>query len=331
MQKLPGSFCYCTVTVPKDLHMQTCGVWMAAWPEHAACQLQAVEQVVLQCWFLIVDLLYLIPPIMYLTAFQKYTIFKTCWLSVKNTNVFKGVDICKPVNYIMVDLSRISSSQIGCWQHGSILHIPHIAPPTSPFFSLFDERSRKFQNDQYTPQAICASHCWKSTRSSRKVIQNDHQVIYSFFLLLGFRAEEAVYLSQSACGVEKEMTSAFFLNEEALERSQDMRIYKILLLFGQGHKTSFFFHWLVILFPHPEYNKKKNLSFVCEEHVNRLPAKRSLQAQSSIFLSFVFEGIALLAQEIACSCFLYDTFFQTALKNTPTMKLHLSENLIMNE
>ncbi|KNZ62862.1 putative signal peptide protein [Puccinia sorghi] len=25
--------------------MQTCGVWMAAWLEHAACQLQAVEPV----------------------------------------------------------------------------------------------------------------------------------------------------------------------------------------------------------------------------------------------------------------------------------------------
>ena len=34
-----------TVTVPKNLHMQTCGVWMAAWLEHAECQLQAVDQV----------------------------------------------------------------------------------------------------------------------------------------------------------------------------------------------------------------------------------------------------------------------------------------------
>ena len=25
--------------------MQTCGVWMAAWLEHAECQLQAVDQV----------------------------------------------------------------------------------------------------------------------------------------------------------------------------------------------------------------------------------------------------------------------------------------------
>ena len=36
---------HCTVTVPKNLHMQTCGVWMAAWLEHDECQLQAVEQV----------------------------------------------------------------------------------------------------------------------------------------------------------------------------------------------------------------------------------------------------------------------------------------------
>ncbi|KNZ46651.1 high affinity nerve growth factor receptor, partial [Puccinia sorghi] len=35
---------YCTVTVPNNIHMQTCGVWMEAWLEHAACQLQAVEQ-----------------------------------------------------------------------------------------------------------------------------------------------------------------------------------------------------------------------------------------------------------------------------------------------
>ncbi|KNZ55140.1 hypothetical protein VP01_2755g1 [Puccinia sorghi] len=35
---------WCTVTVPKHLHMQTSGVWMTAWLEHAACQLQAVEQ-----------------------------------------------------------------------------------------------------------------------------------------------------------------------------------------------------------------------------------------------------------------------------------------------
>ena len=36
---------HCTVTVPKHLHMQTCGVWMAAWLEHAECQRQAVDQV----------------------------------------------------------------------------------------------------------------------------------------------------------------------------------------------------------------------------------------------------------------------------------------------
>ena len=35
----------CTVTVPKHLHMQICGVWMVAWLEHAECQLQAVDQV----------------------------------------------------------------------------------------------------------------------------------------------------------------------------------------------------------------------------------------------------------------------------------------------
>ncbi|KNZ60894.1 hypothetical protein VP01_1486g1 [Puccinia sorghi] len=32
----------CTVTVPKHLHMQKGGVWMAAWMEHAACQ-QLIE------------------------------------------------------------------------------------------------------------------------------------------------------------------------------------------------------------------------------------------------------------------------------------------------
>ncbi|KNZ55741.1 hypothetical protein VP01_2597g1 [Puccinia sorghi] len=44
--KHPASFylmhsncAYCTVTVPKNQHMQTCGVWMAAWLEYAACQL----------------------------------------------------------------------------------------------------------------------------------------------------------------------------------------------------------------------------------------------------------------------------------------------------
>ncbi|KNZ45358.1 uncharacterized protein VP01_81g1 [Puccinia sorghi] len=30
----------------KNIYMQTCGVWMAAWMEHAACQLQSVEQVI---------------------------------------------------------------------------------------------------------------------------------------------------------------------------------------------------------------------------------------------------------------------------------------------
>ena len=34
---------HCTVTVPKNLHMQTGGVWMAAWLEHGAFQLQAVD------------------------------------------------------------------------------------------------------------------------------------------------------------------------------------------------------------------------------------------------------------------------------------------------
>ena len=33
----------CTVNVPKKLHMQTGAVWMEAWQEHAACQLQAIE------------------------------------------------------------------------------------------------------------------------------------------------------------------------------------------------------------------------------------------------------------------------------------------------
>ncbi|KNZ59399.1 hypothetical protein VP01_173g2 [Puccinia sorghi] len=41
MQKVPGSFCF---TVSKHLHMQTCGVWMAAWLENPECQLQAVEK-----------------------------------------------------------------------------------------------------------------------------------------------------------------------------------------------------------------------------------------------------------------------------------------------
>ena len=40
-----------TVNVAKNLHMQTCGVWMAAWLEHAECQLQAVDQV----FFAVVD------------------------------------------------------------------------------------------------------------------------------------------------------------------------------------------------------------------------------------------------------------------------------------
>ena len=38
---------HCTVTVPKNLHMQICGVWMKAWLEHAECQLQAVDHVFL--------------------------------------------------------------------------------------------------------------------------------------------------------------------------------------------------------------------------------------------------------------------------------------------
>ncbi|KNZ56732.1 hypothetical protein VP01_2331g1 [Puccinia sorghi] len=42
MQKVPGSFC---LIVPNHLNMQTGVFWMAAWLEHAACQLQAVEQV----------------------------------------------------------------------------------------------------------------------------------------------------------------------------------------------------------------------------------------------------------------------------------------------
>ncbi|KNZ47000.1 hypothetical protein VP01_675g3 [Puccinia sorghi] len=35
----------CAVTVPKILHRTTCGVWMEAWLEIAACQLHAVDQV----------------------------------------------------------------------------------------------------------------------------------------------------------------------------------------------------------------------------------------------------------------------------------------------
>ncbi|KNZ60742.1 putative signal peptide protein [Puccinia sorghi] len=35
---------YCTVIVPKHLHMQKCGVWMAAWLENSACQPQAATE-----------------------------------------------------------------------------------------------------------------------------------------------------------------------------------------------------------------------------------------------------------------------------------------------
>ncbi|KNZ55000.1 hypothetical protein VP01_2799g1 [Puccinia sorghi] len=42
MQQLPGSSC---LTVPKHINMQKCGVWMTAYLENAACQLQAVEPV----------------------------------------------------------------------------------------------------------------------------------------------------------------------------------------------------------------------------------------------------------------------------------------------
>ncbi|KNZ58070.1 hypothetical protein VP01_2000g1 [Puccinia sorghi] len=41
MQKLPGSFYF---TVPKHLHMQTSGVWLTAWLEHAACLQAPLEQ-----------------------------------------------------------------------------------------------------------------------------------------------------------------------------------------------------------------------------------------------------------------------------------------------
>ncbi|KNZ55083.1 putative signal peptide protein [Puccinia sorghi] len=37
---------FCTVTVLKHLHMKLCGVSMAVWLEHAACQLQAVERLI---------------------------------------------------------------------------------------------------------------------------------------------------------------------------------------------------------------------------------------------------------------------------------------------
>ena len=33
------------MTVPKNVEMQTGGVWMVTWLEHAACQLKAFEQV----------------------------------------------------------------------------------------------------------------------------------------------------------------------------------------------------------------------------------------------------------------------------------------------
>ena len=47
-QALMQSHCACcTVTVPTNLHMQTGGVWMAAWLEHASCQLQTVDWVFL--------------------------------------------------------------------------------------------------------------------------------------------------------------------------------------------------------------------------------------------------------------------------------------------
>ncbi|KNZ53294.1 putative signal peptide protein [Puccinia sorghi] len=49
-QALMQSHCAdCTLTVPKHPHMQTDVVWMAAWLEHATCQLKVVEQFFLQC------------------------------------------------------------------------------------------------------------------------------------------------------------------------------------------------------------------------------------------------------------------------------------------
>ncbi|KNZ51970.1 hypothetical protein VP01_3747g2 [Puccinia sorghi] len=68
MQKLPGSFSliqshceYCTVTFPKHIHMQTGGVWMTACLDHAACQLQAVEQVFFACIHSLVDSNFIFP------------------------------------------------------------------------------------------------------------------------------------------------------------------------------------------------------------------------------------------------------------------------------
>ncbi|KNZ53521.1 hypothetical protein VP01_3214g1 [Puccinia sorghi] len=52
MQKVPGSFCFYSNHAPKVFQpsfdaqsLQTCGVSMEAWLEHAACQLHAVDQV----------------------------------------------------------------------------------------------------------------------------------------------------------------------------------------------------------------------------------------------------------------------------------------------
>jgi len=53
-----------------------------------------------------------------------------------------------------------------------------------------------------------------------------------------------VYLRQSACGVEKEMiTSVFFEQRSNREISGGENLQDIILLFGQGHTTSFFIGW----------------------------------------------------------------------------------------
>ncbi|KNZ57547.1 putative signal peptide protein [Puccinia sorghi] len=110
--------------------MQTCGVWMAAWLEHAACQLQAVEQVFFAVLYMLFSL-----KVIQLSDKDKKGHGYHCEISIKILRLLDGGGLSVPFNKTERRLNslRVSPTQDLVWvakMHTTksfkymLLHIP---------------------------------------------------------------------------------------------------------------------------------------------------------------------------------------------------------------
>ncbi|KNZ51720.1 hypothetical protein VP01_3849g1 [Puccinia sorghi] len=126
----------CTVTVPNHLHMQACGVWMAAWLAHSASGNNLSYSY--QDESIVPDFENL--DIYFAEIFQKYGIEKEyelvnpVFLDTTNTNIIILLTHCKKEHWHRVELTKWLDNQ----QQGKNTS----SPPSSLYEDTSDELSR---------------------------------------------------------------------------------------------------------------------------------------------------------------------------------------------